>query len=328
MTLIRNRRRAAAAVIASLSLLLLQQSARAGEGPDLIVPQRAQHLRQEALDDVGDDGVTAYDATHVRLTRDIAYGADPAQRFDVYAPVNTDGKPGKGAPVIFMVHGGGWRIGDKSMRSVIENKVRRWAGRGFIVVSTNYRMLPKAAPIDQAQDVVRAIAAAQSMASGWGGDRGKFILMGHSAGAHLVALISTSRALSASAGLSPWLGTVALDSAALDVTQIMEEPHLRLYDNAFGRDPSYWRAASPYYALARGAAPILAVCSTRREMSCEQADRFAAKAKDVGNVVTVLRVPKSHREINERLGSDQAYTMEVEQFLRTLDPVVSAYLGG
>jgi acetyl esterase/lipase len=327
MTLIRIKRRAAAAAIASLSLLSLQP-ARAGEGPELNPVQRPQHLRQEALDDAGDEGVAAYDATHVRLMRDIAYGADPAQRFDVYVPFNTDGKPVKGAPVIFMVHGGGWRIGDKSMRSVVENKVRRWTGRGFIVVSTNYRMLPKAAPIDQAQDVVRAIAAAQSMASGWGGDRAKFILMGHSAGAHLVALIATSRSLSASAGLTPWLGTVALDSAALDITQIMEEPHLRLYDNAFGRDPSYWRAASPYHALARGAAPILAVCSTRREMSCEQADRFAAKAKEVGNVVTVLRQPKSHREINDRLGSDQAYTMEVEQFLRTLDPAVSAHLGG
>jgi acetyl esterase/lipase len=321
-----SKRHAAAAAIVSLFVL---QAASASEGIELNFERRAKPMRQEALDDVSDEGDTAaFDATHVRLTRDIAYGNDPAQRFDVYAPINPDGKPGRGAPVILMVHGGGWRVGDKAMRSVVENKVRRWVGRGFIVVSVNYRMLPKAAPLEQAQDVMRALAAAQEKAAGWGGDRGKFILMGHSAGAHLVALIATSPALASGTGVTPWLGTVTLDSAALDVVQIMENPHLRLYDNAFGNDPAYWRMVSPFYALAKATPPILAVCSTRREASCEQADKFAAKATSLGTRVSILRQNMSHRDINLRLGDEEVYTRSVEQFMRTLDPAVARLLGG
>ena len=41
------------------------------------------------------------------IVRDVAYGSDPAQRFDVYLPPNP-----RNAPVIFMVHGGAWKAGD------------------------------------------------------------------------------------------------------------------------------------------------------------------------------------------------------------------------
>lgn len=320
-----RKRHAAAAAIASLFVL---QAALAREGLELNFERRAQNVRQEALDDVsGETGTAAFDATYVRVARDIAYGNDPAQRFDVYSPQLLERRPAGGAPVIFMVHGGGWRVGDKAMRSVVESKVRRWVGRGFIVVSTNYRMLPKATPVEQARDVVRAITAAQEKAANWGGDRSKFILMGHSAGAHLVALISTSSDLTLGAGLTPWLGTIELDSAAMDVVQIMENPHMRLYDNAFGHDPAYWRTASPYYALTTAAKPILAVCSTRRETSCEQAEKFAEKAAPLGTRVSILRENMSHRDINQRLGESEAYTRSVEDFMRTLDPVVARLLG-
>src|SRR2546428_837482 len=108
----------------------------------------------------------------------------------------------------------------------------------------------------QAQNVARALAAAQDKAAGFGGDRGKFILMGHSAGAHLVALISSSPSLTAGLGITPWLGSVLLDSAALDVPHIMEAKHARLYDRAFGREPAYWRSVSPLHALQQAALPM------------------------------------------------------------------------
>ena len=91
---------------------------------------------------------------NVRLERDVAYGNDPKQRFDVYIPARASH-----APVIFLVHGGGWRIGDKASRAVVENKVTRWTRAGFIVISTNYRLLPGTDPIAQAGDVARAIAS-------------------------------------------------------------------------------------------------------------------------------------------------------------------------
>ena len=257
----------------------------------------------------------------VSVVRDVAYGSDPAQRFDVYRTEQANQ-----APVIFMVHGGGWSRGDKAMAAVVDNKVSRWLPAGFVFVSTNYRMLPQTKPLDQARDVARALAAAQSQAASSGGDRSKFILMGHSAGAHLVALLNASPSIATEQGASPWLGTVALDSAALDVVQTMEGRHFRLHDRAFGRSPAEWRAASPYQALGRGAPPMLAVCSTRRDDSCAQAHRFEAKARRLKLRCSVLERDLSHRQVNQELGEEGDYTRAVEAFLATLDSVVARAL--
>jgi arylformamidase len=248
----------------------------------------------------------------VKLVRDVAYGSDRAQRFDVYIP-----RDAAGAPVIFMVHGGGWKHGDKAMERVVENKVAYWSARGFILVSADYRMLPEADVLTQARDVASALAAAQAKAAGWGGDPARFILMGHSAGAHLVALLSSSPQLR---GPLRWLGTVALDSAAFDIEQIMQGRHMRLYDEPFGKDPAYWRAVSPYAQLTQAGVPMLAVCSSRRDDSCAQARRYAARAGALGMRVQVLAQDLSHMEINETLGQQGAYTQAVDQFMRALLP--------
>jgi acetyl esterase/lipase len=258
-----------------------------------------------------------------RVVRDVPYGADARERMDVYLPQRPSG-----APVIFMVHGGGWRTGDKGARTVIENKIARWVPRGFIFISAGYRMLPDAAPLDQARDVARAIAVAQEKAASWGGDGTKFIVMGHSAGAHLVALLAASSAMPGDAGAKPWLGTVLMDSAALDVPRLMKGRHVRLYDDAFGADPAYWTAASPLDILSKGAAPFLAVCSSRSRVSCPASHRFAAKAKSLGVDARVLEENLSHREINERLGAAGGYTEAVESFMGSLDESVRRRLAG
>ena len=256
-----------------------------------------------------------------RVVRNVRYGSDIRQRFDVYAPADA-----KGAPVIFMVHGGGWAYGDKSARGVTENKVKRWVPRGFIVISTNYRMLPKADPLEQAKDVARAIAVAQQRAASWGGDPAKFILMGHSAGAHLVALLNASPSIAGDLPITPWLGVVSIESGALDVVEIMSAPHARLFDRAFGRDSAYWRAVSPMHVLAGATAPVLVVCSIRRPASCARSDRFAAKAVASGSRASVLREDLSHAEADARLGVDPGYTDAVESFMRTLDVGVAQLL--
>jgi arylformamidase len=286
----------------------------AGPLRDIIQQRQAQKSQDDILDsNGGTEGQTTL-PEGVRVERDIAYGSDKRQTFDVYLP-----KQAKAAPVIFMVHGGAWRFGDKSNRSVIEHKVARWVPKGFIFISANYRMLPGTDPIEQAKDVARAIALAQSKAESWGADSNEFILMGHSAGAHIVALLATDLALSADIVKKPWLGTVALDSAAYNVEQIMEKKHYPLYDQAFGTDKQYWKTASPFYALTKKTKPILAVCSSRREDSTAQAHQFADKAKSLGVKVTVLEKDFSHAEINAKLGQDKTYTAEVELFMAGLD---------
>lgn len=258
----------------------------------------------------------------VRMLGDIAYGPDGRQRMDAYLPAHA-----ANAPVVFMVHGGGWRRGDKRAAAVVGNKVARWVPRGFILVSINYRMLPDADPLMQAGDAARALAAAQARAAEWGGDPAKFILMGHSAGAHLVALLAAAPAMAAGLGARPWLGAVSLDSAALDVVRIMESKHYRLYDGAFGKDPAYWKAASPFHVLTAEAGPMLLVCSsTRPDAPCGQARRFAGKAAAAGVRAEVREEALSHKQINENAGLPGAYTEAVETFMGSLDAAVKKAL--
>lgn len=249
----------------------------------------------------------------IEVERDLAYGSDPAQRLDVYR------KPGsQGAPVLFMVHGGGWRFGDKGAANVVKSKILRWVARGWVLVSVNYRLVPDAYPLEQAEDVGRALAFAQGRAKQWGGDPARFVLMGHSAGAHIVALMNADDGMMARHGAQRWMATVSLDSAAFDVEAVMDRRHFRLYDEVFGSNREVWRQVSPTLRLkAAPPAPMLLVCSSRRSDSCDPAREFAAKANAFGGRVTVLPLDRNHGQINQELGAPGEYTEKVESFLRS-----------
>ncbi len=248
------------------------------------------------------------------LRKDIAYGSDPRHRMDIYLPARQTAP----APLILMVHGGAWRLGDKAMSQVVENKVKHWLPQGVILVSVNYRLLPDASPIQQADDIALALAHVQSRASAWGADPQRVVLMGHSAGAHLVALLTANPGRALQKGALPWRGTVALDSAAMNVVQLMQARHLRLYDQAFGTHKATWEAASPTLQLTAEAPPLLAVCSSRRDDACLQANGLRHRATELGVHVQVLPQDLSHRQINETLGLPGAYTRAVDAFLQPL----------
>ncbi|HAH21340.1 MAG TPA: esterase [Candidatus Omnitrophica bacterium] len=298
-----------------IALLLMWQFSYAGSIRERVIKHRSAE-QEENIEDGESFGRVSL-PSGVRLLRDVPYGKDRRQCMDIYMP-----QEAAGAPVIFMVHGGAWRLGDKGSKAVVENKVARWVSKGFIFISINYRLLPNTAPLEQAEDVACALAIAQDKVSSQGGDPTKFILMGHSAGAHLVALLASSPAMALKIGARPWLGTVLLDSAALDVVKLMEEKHSRFYDRAFGSDPAYWRASSPFHALSETATPIVAVCSTRRSNSCPQASRFVTKATSLNARARVLEQDLSHKDINQQLGTEGSYTDAVESFMGTLDESV------
>lgn len=258
----------------------------------------------------------------VRRLTDVAYGPEMRQRFDVYLPRSGPPWP-RGAPIIVMVHGGAWMIGNKALPQVVENKVAHWvtrhAGQGAIFVSINYRLVPQVTPLQQADDVARAIAKVQALAESWGGDPDRVVLMGHSAGAHLVALVSASPVFAQRAGAKPWRGTVVLDSAALNLVSLMSAPHARFYDRVFGNDPALWQAASPYYSVEAGGPPMLLVCSTQRpDRSCEQSATFAARASARGLRVSVSAQNLSHGEVNFNLGLPGDETDTVDAFLASI----------
>jgi arylformamidase len=305
-----------------LLFTVLNNAACAGPLREWLAERKAekQDAAQSLNDESSSGAITLPEGA--RLLKDVAYGDAAEQRMDVYLPAHAEN-----APVIFMVHGGGWRRGDKASNTVVENKVARWVARGFIFISANYRLLPKADPLVQAEDVARALAAAQTSAAAWGGNPAKFVLMGHSAGAHLAALLAASPDRVRALGVRPWLGTVVLDSAAMNVVQTMESRHYRLYDNAFGKDAAFWKSASPFQRLSAGAAPMLLVCSTKRpDHPCEQARAFAAKAAGLGVRTALSEQALSHKEINQQLGLPGAYTGAVEGFMGTLDASVYSML--
>ena len=251
--------------------------------------------------------------TMPKILRDIAYGSDPAQRFDVYLPPNP-----QHAPIIFMVHGGAWKAGDKNGLGIINNKIAHWLPQGYIFVSTNYRLFPNAPPQEQVKDVAKALATAQQQAASWGGDPAQFILMGHSAGAHLITLLAVSPTLAQQNGVKPYLGTVSLDSAALNVEQLMQARQGRFFADVFGKDAQYWPSVSPYHQLKTAGKPLLMVCSIKRGFSCPPAKSFVEKAQGLGNNAALVEEDLSHADINQQLGLDNLYTKQVDSFMQGL----------
>lgn len=242
----------------------------------------------------------------------LPYGPDPAQRIDVYRPAQA-----RQAPVLVMVHGGGWMYGDKAAASVVDAKIDHWVReRGFVLVSVGYRLVPQVTVLQQAEDIARALARVQAQAATWGADPRQVVLMGHSAGAHLVALLSAAPDLVGSQGARSWRATIALDSAALDTVALMQRRHLPLYDRAFGPDPALWTQVSPTARLSPGGPPMLLVCSApRRDDACGQSQRFAQAVRAVGGNAEVLPLQLDHGQINAQLGAPGDYTAAVDRFI-------------
>ncbi|MQQ08374.1 alpha/beta fold hydrolase [Epibacterium sp. SM1979] len=235
-----------------------------------------------------------------------AYGPHPKHRLDVYVP-----KGAEGAPVILMLHGGGWQTGSKRVPNVWFNKSRHYTSQGYVFVSTNTRLMPEAHPLEQVQDLARALAYVEENAHKWGGDPERIILMGHSSGAHVATLLALRQDLLQAAGVRAPMAVVSLDTAALDVAQGMSGVARRWLGPVFGEDQTQWQAASPVTYIDAEDPPLLIVCSSTRSWPCPMAERFAQPFSQVD----VLPAPLAHRAINGRLGRKGRYTDAVDAWL-------------
>jgi triacylglycerol lipase len=118
----------------------------------------------------------------VQVTRDLAYGGDPLQKLDIYAPAGTSRK----LPVLLFVHGGGFVRGDKHGAFYPDN-ITVWGARNHMVgVNIDYRLAPKDSWPAAAKDLGAAIAWVRANIARYGGDPNRIILWGHSAGANHV----------------------------------------------------------------------------------------------------------------------------------------------
>nr|WP_255406037.1 alpha/beta hydrolase [Novosphingobium sp. CF614] len=251
----------------------------------------------------------------------LAYGTDRLQNLD-FTPASRVAGP---APLILFVHGGGWKRGDK------DNATGRWkaphfVGEGYAFASINYRLVPQATVEQQAQDVADALAALLARSRQLGIARGKVVLMGHSAGAQLVALVGTDPRYLRKAGLSfaDIAGVVPIDGAAYDVpAQMADGPRIMqaTYREAFGDDPARQHALSPTAQAQAPNAPAFLLLHVQRPDGVRQAQALEAALHKAGTPVERGAFEgqglRGHMEINRDLGDpDYPATAVVDRWLK------------
>jgi acetyl esterase/lipase len=249
-------------------------------------------------------------------TREFAYGADPKQRLDLVKPVGV-----ARAPVLLFIHGGGWSIGDKAHAA--PEKARWTNSKGWAFATANYRLVPQATVEQQAADVAGAIAWLRANAAREGLDPDRIVLMGHSAGAHLAALVGTDPQYLKAAGvpMSAVKGIVLLDGAGYDVpAQASAEMNLvkPMYEAAFSTDPKRQAALSPTrHAAAPNVGRWLILPIERRADSQAQSKELADALNRAGASAIVVAVPgESHGSLNKGLGEAGDFATEhVARFL-------------
>lgn len=249
-----------------------------------------------------------------------AYGAHPLQKLDFW-----QARRAGPAPLVVFVHGGGWKRGDKRSATGID-KVAHLTGEGYALASIDYRLVPDATVEQQAGDVALAIAWLRMNAARLHIDASRIVLMGHSAGAHLVALVGTDPRYLAAAGmaLSDLRGVIALDGACYDVPQQMAEHNRfmrRTYLQAFGPDLRRQRALSPTFQAAPPNAPAFLLAHVDRDESRTQAQALAAALAQARTSVEVDGFPgtglRGHMDLNSSLGRpDAPATAVVDAWLR------------
>ena len=260
-------------------------------------------------------------AADMLVQRDIAYveARHERHKLDVYAPTE-----GGNHPIVFWIHGGGWRKGDKSG---VQQKPQAFVNEGFVFVSVNYRFIPQVTVKEMTGDIAKAIRWVHDHAAEYGGSRGKVFVAGHSAGAHLAALVCTDGQYLEAEGspLSIIKGCIPVDTAVYDIPkQVKTRGPLaaRLYTSAFGEDEETQKQLSPITHVAKdnGIPPFLILHVADRPDSTEQSRAFAKALEGVDTRAKVVPGKgKTHATINRELGlpSDEP-TKAVFEFLDRL----------
>ena len=256
-------------------------------------------------------------ADEPKVHRGIPY-AEPKnerQMLDVYAPTT-----GKNLPVVVWVHGGGWRRGDKAD---VHNKPKAFIEKGFVLVSINYRFVPNVKVNEIAGDVAKAIRWTHDHAKEYGGDPKTLIVMGHSAGAQLAALVCTDdRYLKAEKlPLSIIKACVPVDGDTYDVPmqiKTVEEKRAKSYMTTFGDAESQSDlSAVTHVAKGKSIPPFLILHVADHPETKAQSQRLVKVLQEAG--ISAKAYPaegKNHTTINNDLGlADDRPTQEMFGFL-------------
>jgi acetyl esterase/lipase len=238
----------------------------------------------------------------VEWQRNIAY-ADGHKRhvLDVYRPQGGC----EGAPVLLQIHGGGWVIGNKHEQAL--PLIYHLAARGWIVVTPNYRLSPKARFPDHLVDCKRAFAWARQNAAAYGGDPSFIAVTGGSAGGHLTALMGLT---ANDSRLQPGFESVDTRTSACvpfygvyDFTdrhslkgngaEMVEWLEKTVMPCSPGKDPALWDLASPIAQVRADAPPFFVLHGTHDSLaSVEEARHFVERLRAVSsNPVVYAELP-------------------------------------
>jgi arylformamidase len=245
-------------------------------------------------------------------TRDIRYAtAHQRQVLDVYAP------PGaKNLPVVFWIHGGGWQSGDKTMVAL---KPKAFTEAGFIFVSINHRLLPTAEMGAITKDVGNALGWVHKNIAEYGGDPARLLVMGHSSGGQLAALMCTDDRYAKAEGfpLTIIRGCVPVDADTFDIPAIIEVAETRArahqlplptygHRQKFGNDPVKHRdfSAVTHVAPNKGIPRFLILHIAGHPDTGAQARRMANVLEAAGIPVKVVAGRETtHASINDNIGA-------------------------
>jgi arylformamidase len=254
--------------------------------------------------------LTEAQAQEVKRNIPYATPAHERQVVDVYSPPHA-----KNLPVVFWIHGGGWQTGDKTS---VQKKPQAFMDKGFVFVSTNYRLLPHVDMGTIVRDIAQSIHWVHDHIAEYGGDPQRLFIMGHSAGAQLAALICTDDRYLKAEGLSLAIikGCVPVDGDTYDVPAMIETAETRHrvhglpqakfgHREKFGNDSAKHRdfSAVTHVAKDKGIPPFLIMHVADHPDTSAQAQRLANVLKSADVTVRVFGAQQSnHNKINEDLG--------------------------
>jgi acetyl esterase/lipase len=177
------------------------------------------------------------------VQRDIAYGADPAQRLDLYQASG----PGPHRLAVW-VHGGGWVAGDKRGAARLAGPLRE---AGYTVATVDYRLVPQTDLGGAMTDLAQATAFLLNHAAQFQINPAHFAVMGHSSGAHMAALLGTDQSYLRAAGVDPAkLAVVITLDGVYDIRANVTHYPTAQRREVFGTDPALWSKYSPIDHLA------------------------------------------------------------------------------
>jgi arylformamidase len=259
-----------------------------------------------------------------RLNIPYAEPSNERQMLDVYAPENA-----KNLPVVFWIHGGGWQAGDKKSANA---KPKAFVEKGYVFVSTNYRLLPDVDMETIVRDVAKSVHWVHDHIAEVGGDPKRLIVTGHSAGAQLAALMCTDDRYLKAEGLSLAIikGCIPVDGDTYDVPLMIEtgaarrkalgQPNPKFgHFEKFGNDAEKHRNFSAVNHISRdkGISPFLLLYVADHPDTSAQAKRLAAVLSEAGISAKLFGAKDTeHSKINEDLGlADDPSTKAMFEFV-------------